>query len=503
MYKLLLFTTLFANLPSLDEAILFLSGASCIEELSEGELERYYHYKQQPIYINFARKSQMISSGIFTAFQVASLLDYRERTGDILSCEELSLLDGFNEQKASSLAHFVSFDGSLYSAENKQYHHKLSLGYKASDNQSLKLRYNFTLGSTMEAFWTTKTDLRSKFDPGTISYAYYGKTIINKLIFGHYNSKFGQGLCSWSAFQLSAYSSVSAFIKNPSGFSPTGSSSASNFGICGDISLGPFDISLGHSLNTKELMSNITWNTKSSSFGLTVALDRASFDWKVGRTDLSFFGELSSTYKAQIAALTGLYFSPEYGEKYALQFRYYDANYKQYSGLALGMERSWIIATTDIGYRTDKHIFQIKPLLVLKNQYANIRWTMRYRNTEKLRNDLRLDLTYSIGSMTAILRLNALYCNSLALLTYLQIGHKTEKYGLWARVTAYDIKSWEDRIYVYQQEAPGGFNVPAFYGRGFSSYIYGTWDISKAHTLYLRCEWRKKFEFQIQYRWKI
>lgn len=28
--------------------------------------------------------------------------------------------------------------------------------------------------------------------------------------------------------------------------------------------------------------------------------------------------------------------------------------------------------------------------------------------------------------------------------------------------------SWDDRIYSYERDAPGNFNVPAYYGRGFS-----------------------------------
>lgn len=500
MYKLLIFITLFSNLASLDEAILVLSGASCVEELSENEIERYYNYSDNALPLNFASKSQLVSSGLFTNYQVISLLEYRRRSGDILSCEELALLNGFTEKEAEALSYFVSFSGSLSSAENNQYHHKLTLNYK---NQTLRTKYNAQIGNKIDLLWSTKNNFKSKFEPGTISSAYYGRGIVNKVILGHFNSNFGQGLCSWTAFQLSGYSSVSAFMKKPSGFVPTGSITAQNWGICSEVSLRSFDISLGYSINTKEFISNISYNSKTFSLGLTALLDRASFDWKIGRPDLSFYGELSSSYKGELAALSGLYYSPRYGVKYAFQARYFDAKYKQYSGLALGMERSWIIATADFGYRLDKSIFQIKPLLVLKNKYADIRWAMRYRNTEKMRNDLRLDLKYSLGPWSAVLRINGLYCNSLAFLTYLQIGRKTEKTGVYTRLTYYNINSWEDRIYVYQQEAPGGFNVPAFYGRGYSAYIYALWNITKAHTLYLRCEYRKDFEFQIQYRWKL
>ena len=30
------------------------------------------------------------------------------------------------------------------------------------------------------------------------------------------------------------------------------------------------------------------------------------------------------------------------------------------------------------------------------------------------------------------------------------------------------IDNWDDRIYSYERDAPGNFNVPAYYGRGYS-----------------------------------
>ena len=70
--------------PGFEEAVLFLSGASCIEELDESTLEHYRALELHPVELNMATRSRLISSGLMSAFQAASLLDARAQTGDIL-----------------------------------------------------------------------------------------------------------------------------------------------------------------------------------------------------------------------------------------------------------------------------------------------------------------------------------------------------------------------------------------------------------------------------------
>ena len=94
-------------------AILVLTGASSPEELGESEMERFQHYAEHPLRINQAGRSRLLSSGLFSAYQVASLEDYRSRSGDILGVTELGLVDGFGGETAEALSLFVSFESSL------------------------------------------------------------------------------------------------------------------------------------------------------------------------------------------------------------------------------------------------------------------------------------------------------------------------------------------------------------------------------------------------------
>lgn len=42
----------------------------------------------------------------------------------------------------------------------------------------------------------------------------------------------------------------------------------------------------------------------------------------------------------------------------------------------------------------------------------------------------------------------------------------------FARFTLFRIDNWDDRIYVYERDAPGNFSSTAYYGRGLGASLY-------------------------------
>ena len=101
-------------LPAQNNALLrsvaFLTGAEDVESLDQQEIDRYFYYAAHPLRINSASLSRLVSSGLFSQYQAACLLDYRQRQGDVLSAAELALVDGFGEETARALALFLSFE---------------------------------------------------------------------------------------------------------------------------------------------------------------------------------------------------------------------------------------------------------------------------------------------------------------------------------------------------------------------------------------------------------
>ena len=84
-FVLVLALTAFSITPDFDYAVLVISGASSIEDLDESTLEHFRALALRPLNLNTAGRSRLLSSGLLNAFQVASLLDWRERSGAVMA----------------------------------------------------------------------------------------------------------------------------------------------------------------------------------------------------------------------------------------------------------------------------------------------------------------------------------------------------------------------------------------------------------------------------------
>ena len=106
---LCLLTGFFGTGRAQEENFGVLVGETEIEALAISQVERLEHLLAHPLRINELSRSRLLSSGLFSRYQVATLLDWRENEGDILSAGELALVDGFGLRQAELLAPFLSF----------------------------------------------------------------------------------------------------------------------------------------------------------------------------------------------------------------------------------------------------------------------------------------------------------------------------------------------------------------------------------------------------------
>ena len=106
---LCLLTGFFGTGRAQEENFGVLVGETEIEALDISQVERLEHLLAHPLRINELSRSRLLSSGLFSRYQVATLLDWRENEGDILSAGELALVDGFGRRQAELLAPFLSF----------------------------------------------------------------------------------------------------------------------------------------------------------------------------------------------------------------------------------------------------------------------------------------------------------------------------------------------------------------------------------------------------------
>lgn len=295
------------QLSRFEDAVLLLCGAGTLEELSEDEWERYRHLADHPLDLNACTRSAMLSSGLFSPFQAASLLDRRMRDGDILSYTELGYTDGFTPELARALSHFVVLRSRNPPGKPSvpQLHASLLLRTSCSGSSSVPaaraalqtaaahstsganstafgknpsaatsnsafgknpsaaisssasgkndpfsgsaafgIKTAISLEGRLDAFWSARKSYSDRtFGPGTISLAIYGKFIPGRILLGDYSARFGQGLLLWSGFSIAGFSSVQSFRRNASGLSASSSFTRTLHGIGLDLALGRSTIS--------------------------------------------------------------------------------------------------------------------------------------------------------------------------------------------------------------------------------------------------------------------
>ncbi len=175
----------------------------------------------------------------------------------------------------------------------------------------------------------------------------------------------------------------------------------------------------------------------------------------------------------------------------------FGSSVKRHSG-SFGFEGTWFPGKK---YGNEGPNWQVKTVVNYSLQFSpvvsvTLRYALRLRSAgETCRNDLRCDLRYGSGEWSATLRLNALYNKGLGLLSYLEGGWSPGRISACLRAGIFRIDNWADRIYVYERDAPGNFNVPAYYGRGvWGAFTMGT-RLARSCRIYLRVS-------TLQYPWE-
>ena len=123
-------------------------------------------------------------------------------------------------------------------------------------------------------------------------------------------------------------------------------------------------------------------------------------------------------------------------------------------------------------------------------------WDIKLRLSERLRTwgyhfrtDLRADVSYVSEPWVLNMRMNALWCVHTGFVSYLEEGRKTSSMSIYLRQGIFLVDDWEDRIYVYERDAPGSFNVPAMYGRGWFASAVASMRLSYSIRLYARASY--------------
>ena len=529
------------------ETVMGLTGISEIEDLDEDEYERLAFLSEHPLNLNHSNSSKLISSGLFTSYQVVSLIDYRLRHGDILSFSELASLDGFSEKHVRYIMPFVSLHGGSFmdtSSSGQNNEVTIRTGIKTDDenrwNYGMKYRLDAQTGLSAGIGFSRPNDSDVVWpDLFTSSIEYVFDKIPVRVLAGDHNLRFGQGLALWTGMAMSGLTAPSSLMRRPSGLSPSFTFAGLNAmtGAACSVDLGRLIINASLAFPGLKSLKDITflpsfnlvWNHRLGQIGLTHYIEtkrdvsdmKTSVDaeWCLRGTDV--FGEISFDWKSMLpAGLAGVSFPAGDYLRLGTMLRAYPSGYassrsgaqrsttrcsNEFAATFVGEgtsgdRRHQATMSVDCAYFPDPKTndsdsdgqIKVKGIWSWSSERTSMKVTINERIRtwgSKYRTELRTDAGMNFSRFTLNMRLNLLYCKAISTLGYIEGGFKNPDISAYGRIGIFCVDNWDDRIYIYERDAPGSYNVPAMYGRGLWGSAYASWKPTRWIRLYLRASY--------------
>lgn len=507
----------------IEKNILYLAGVPSMEMLDLSDIEKYYELKSRPVRINFSSREKLLSSGLFSPYQVASVLEYISENGEILSYEELSLIDGFSKDFVSALLPFISLDykGKPGSLEQKSMNFKGTIisNISTSNKIGYGTKIKSTLGQSLEVGLSARS-IDLKVDPIPKQYGGYfvfrNEKIKSKILIGDFNARFGQGLVLWTGFYIKDYHRPLSIIKRAMSVTPSVSFSGGTCrGVAASCEFGNLSLSIfsdfpvlkydGMSKIKCPVVSSQSVNTslyfRNCQIGMTGMVEsgfngiynsRLSIDSRACINGTDIFGEVGyDILNRQVAVIGGIASRLSDNVLCAFSTRYYAPEYGKMScyktltkindelGAVFACETKYLDFSVDYNSMLTKKLHKLsffmgKLYSLNKNFRSDLRLVYKSNLLRKEnRVDCRGDLIFERGKLLCKVRANLVYTGDYSSLAYVESGYIDSSKALYLRGTVFFADTWKSRLYAYERDAPENFSVPAYYGRGYSLAMYG------------------------------
>ncbi len=479
------------------QAAAYLIGTQIDEDFSQEDAEKYYELHIHPLRLNSSSAAELLSTGFFTPFQVSSLQDYIARSGDILSCAELSCVSGIGKEMAEALSFFLSFESSLLPSQRRL---PESFETTASMCNSVK-------EDAVSSRWKLALQAPRGWSAGlcatdALQSAYLKRAGAKAdVLVGSFNARFGQGLTFSSGFSMSGVQSISALSRNPSGIAPSSTSNAS-YALRGAAAAFRFARVTLHALSTFDLATQaLNLSVLGSRSTGAVTFSRSSKTYSLGadfKSTVGYFtlwAEAAATLNDRSlgsAALAGAYYNMAYKRRLALMLRSYSTGYANpYAGAVHGASKCSDQMALDLGVEYDNFLALLdiyrksstgegKARLISSYNYsrdgASLECRLDSRFIGQARHSVRITGTLVGEAMSFSGRVQVQKGEDWGALAYLQAALKgrdeRSKAGSTLRITYFNASSWNDRLYGYSPDVPGFFSVKAYYGHGLECSVY-------------------------------
>ncbi|MBQ0077852.1 MAG: helix-hairpin-helix domain-containing protein [Bacteroidales bacterium] len=517
-----------ASFPLWTDAAAFLEGVTSPEELDSETFDRYEYLAAHPLDLNSASLRELMRSALFDEYRAACIDEYRRRCGPIASYTELSAVDGIGEAMANALRPFTRLDVVSASSTDR-------LCADAALRSSLRSSYSSPDPSGTAALKGGLKYGRYEFDAAFNSSAPQRRAGVclssDKVYLGDFNARFGRGLGLWSGTSLGSLRKASAYCRSASGISPCRSWSGAYAlrGAAFETDAGPFVLSAfaGTQADSPGLLAgaNARFLSRRGTYGLTYchrgglkqegvcALLAADAHVTLGH--FGFWGELALS--GAPAFVAGVSWYPAYGVTLAGAVRNIPSLYcgspggiyTAYSsgaderGASLALDAGCFSITSDAALRPEsgkyKHraVASYKPVFDLKGCGIGpeLRCALNWSEAG-LKQEYRgvLSASFAQGLAKASLRADFVTLAKPS-------GERPEGRSLSAtaelktRLTlilsggVFATDGYDGRVYIYERDIPGSFNVPAYYGTGWHCSLYAAWKC-----LYIRAGYARLWE---------
>lgn len=253
----------------------------------------------------------------------------------------------------------------------------------------------------------------------------------------------------------------------------------------------------------------------------------ASLDFMVSLRGLRIFGEAAMDKDADFAGIAGAVYPFSSSLEASVVFRYYSVDYiashagaycrsncNNEHGVSAAMMWS-PVSDVSMGASVEYTYYPFARYGV-RFSSATLKgtWDCVWAVSEGHSLSFRASVSYDDGRDTRLFRLRAgyayvhesgfetsvrvegSYAGDAGGLVYCGVGYRSPSGALRAflRGTAFMTGSWDSRIYCYENDLPGSFSVPAYYGKGTGLYVMLTYKPVKWCSFSLKCSAAKYAE---------
>ena len=267
-------------------------------------LEDLSFYTTHPVYINKATEEELTRLNFLNFRQIKTILDYRKKYGSILTINELSVLEDFNEELLKKIQPFLLFepnrDSTQIKRDNVVYQSLLArikgsfptpVGYSSSKGKppvyggkpySYFMRYRGEVGQWLDVGITAENDAGEDFFKKSNKFGFdfvsgflswKGKGLFQKIVVGDFHLRFGQGVSLWSGGGVSYASDLSSMMRSGEGIRPYSSTDENMFfrGVATQLNINRLKLSVFYSLKNKD--ANLSEDSILGNFITSFRLD--------------------------------------------------------------------------------------------------------------------------------------------------------------------------------------------------------------------------------------